>query len=164
MAKDKYVKKNRKRRSFYEPQSKVFNDWLDAQTDLGMSIQLLIADAIETYGSGDAIEAYFRTRIAGGIPEKPKPSEAKAVSQFTGAVGAETLVEPVVEKPLPAPVERVLPASPVKPEATVQDVVTPLPAVAEQAPTPAPVSVPAEDDDAYDPIAIMMQDVGSKVK
>lgn len=58
-------KQNRpKRRSFYEPESKKLIDWLNAQHDLGTSLQLIIVDAIQKYGDGDVIKAYLKTREA----------------------------------------------------------------------------------------------------
>jgi len=56
------TEKKRKRRSFWEPESDKVIDWLDAQTDLGTSLQLIIVDAIQQYGKGDVIKAHLTQR------------------------------------------------------------------------------------------------------
>jgi len=52
----------RKRRSFWEPDSPSVKAWLDAQTELGTSLQLIIVDAIRKYGQGDVIKAHLNQR------------------------------------------------------------------------------------------------------
>lgn len=55
-------KKQRPRRTFYEPDQQYIVDWLDSQKNLGMSLQLIITDAIYRYGNGDVIEQYIARR------------------------------------------------------------------------------------------------------
>lgn len=52
----------RKRRTFWEPESERLIAWLDAQADLGTSLQLIIVDAIKKYGEGDVIKAHLKQR------------------------------------------------------------------------------------------------------
>jgi hypothetical protein len=52
----------RKRRTFWEPESERLVAWLDAQADLGTSLQLIIVDAIKKYGEGDVIKAHLKQR------------------------------------------------------------------------------------------------------
>lgn len=71
MAKDS-KRKTRKRRSFWEPESKELVAWLNSQADLGKSLQLIIVDAIHQYGRGDAVDAYLQRRIDGDFKsERP---------------------------------------------------------------------------------------------
>lgn len=55
-------KKQRKRRSFWEPDSPALLKWLDEQNELGTSLQLIIVDAIHKYGEGDVIKAHLSQR------------------------------------------------------------------------------------------------------
>jgi len=55
-------KKQRPRRTFYEPDQQYIVDWLDSQHNLGTSLQLIITDAIHRYGEGDVIEQYIARR------------------------------------------------------------------------------------------------------
>lgn len=55
-------KKQRKRRSFWEPDSPALIKWLDEQNELGTSLQLIIVDAIHKYGEGDVIKAHLSQR------------------------------------------------------------------------------------------------------
>lgn len=52
----------RKRRSFWEPDSPAIRQWIDAQHDLGVSLQLIIVDALARYGNGDVILAHLAER------------------------------------------------------------------------------------------------------
>lgn len=52
-----------KRRSFNEPDAKELTTWLNNQKNLGISLQLIIVDAISKYGKGDAIETHLTRRI-----------------------------------------------------------------------------------------------------
>lgn len=52
----------RKRRSFYTPDSKAVAAWIDAQSDLGMSLQIVAVDAMARYGKGDVVKAYLKHR------------------------------------------------------------------------------------------------------
>lgn len=65
-------KEKRKRRSFWEPESETIVNWLNQQTDLGTSLQLIIVDAIEKYGDGDVIKAYLTQRES-GLGQIPRP-------------------------------------------------------------------------------------------
>ncbi|WP_078598408.1 hypothetical protein [Evansella clarkii] len=75
--------KKRKRRSFWEPDSEKLISWLDEQSDLGTSLQLIIVDAIHKYGEGDVIKAHLNQRENAyytGEPESPvrKPVQKSA--------------------------------------------------------------------------------------
>ncbi|OMF76745.1 hypothetical protein [Paenibacillus glucanolyticus] len=53
----------RKRISFWESESKEIRDWCKAQSNLGTSLELIIADAIKVYGEGDVIKAFLNQRM-----------------------------------------------------------------------------------------------------
>lgn len=69
--------KKRKRRSFWEPESEQVITWLDAQTDLGTSLQLIIVDAIRTYGKGDVIKAHLAQRERFDQESAPQPLDKR---------------------------------------------------------------------------------------
>ncbi|MGC6586200.1 hypothetical protein ACPV3A_14680 [Paenibacillus sp. Dod16] len=53
----------RKRISFWESESKEIRDWCKAQANLGTSLDLIIQDALQTYGEGDVIKAHLNQRM-----------------------------------------------------------------------------------------------------
>ncbi|WP_145142276.1 hypothetical protein [Paenibacillus sp. Y412MC10] len=57
------MSEKRKRVSFWESESKEIRDWCKAQANLGTSLDLIIADAIQAYGKGDVIKAYLSQRM-----------------------------------------------------------------------------------------------------
>lgn len=147
----------RKRRSFFEPDSPVLTEWLAQQNDLGVSLQLIIVDAIRNYGEGDVIQAFLTARESvTGEPQVrsslPKPNAvlhppvvAKAAPKAPAPsieedAPSETAPEPQVDE---LPVER-------KPE----------PVKAKAAPVAQETAPQAASDDG-DPLAIMFADVGS---
>ncbi|MBD7970284.1 hypothetical protein [Paenibacillus gallinarum] len=52
-----------KRISFWESENEVIRQWCKDQTNLGTSLDLIIADAIKVYGKGDVIKAYLNQRM-----------------------------------------------------------------------------------------------------
>lgn len=64
--------KKRKRRSFWEPESEKIVSWLNGQSDLGTSLQLIIVDAIHKYGEGDVIKAHLNQRESYGYERQPE--------------------------------------------------------------------------------------------
>lgn len=95
-------KKQRKRRSFWEPDSPALIKWLDEQNELGTSLQLIIVDAIHKYGEGDVIKAHLSQReqqyYANEAAAPMTPKTATAVS--TTPVAPVQQVEPTyVEQP-----------------------------------------------------------------
>lgn len=57
------MSEKRKRISFWESESEEIKEWCKAQTNLGTSLDLIIADAIQVYGKGDVIKAYLNQRM-----------------------------------------------------------------------------------------------------
>ncbi|KQY91035.1 hypothetical protein ASD24_24885 [Paenibacillus sp. Root52] len=57
------MSENRKRISFWEPESPVIQNWIKNQTSLGKSLELIIADAMMVYGEGDVIHSYLNLRV-----------------------------------------------------------------------------------------------------
>lgn len=110
----------RKRKSFWEPEQPHIKEWIANQKDLGRSIQLLAADAIQKYGQGDAIEAMVNMQT-GGTPMPTAPV---------------TPTPAPVETPQPTPVQQ---AADVLPPPVTQPVQTPAPPANTQA-TAAPAS------------------------
>lgn len=113
----------RKRKSFWEPEQPHIKEWIANQKDLGRSIQLLAADAIQKYGHGDAIEAMVNMQT-GGTPMPMAPV---------------TPTPAPVETPQPAPVQQ---AADVLPPPVTQPVQTPAPQAAPPVNTQA-TAVPA---------------------
>lgn len=178
--------KKRKRRSFWEPDSEKVVAWLDAQTDLGTTLQLVAVDAIRKYGEGDAIKAHLTQRehaafdweVQQGEPEPirtPQPVQ-KPVQEMVLITTPKQEIPPVSE---PAPElpflnqnqdldddldqtdESEEQEQPKMPEPDDFDVAS---AIAGAASEKDDVQYDDEDDDeAFDPIAIMMKDSGSKL-
>lgn len=154
--------KKRKRRSFWEPDSPQLNAWLDAQTDLGTSLQLIIVDAIQKYGEGDVIKSYLtRREVAfrdGEAPEKQDDNQATYTIEGTGSeVGLKTPKKEVKK-------------APAKEEALSLDLAdddneTPFDvgAAIGRAVDEKDANEKAGNEEDYDPIAIMMGDIGSKL-
>lgn len=90
-------KEKRKRRSFWEPESETIVNWLNQQTDLGTSLQLIIVDAIKKYGNGDVIKAYLAQREF-GLGRTPRQVQATEIRP-TQKRYEEPRVEQRTEKP-----------------------------------------------------------------
>lgn len=188
-------KEKRKRRSFWEPESETIVNWLNQQTDLGTSLQLIIVDAIEKYGNGDVIKAYL-TRRESGLGQILRPAQVTETSPIQ-----ERYEEPRVEQRTEQPDVRREPVRESRPEVPVQQeqAYTPEPQgdvtdillkdleeyrakpeqqaqrrttrpqpvrqepVKQKQPTQQPESQhQTELADDYDPIEVMMGDVGSR--
>lgn len=103
--------KKRKRRTFWEPESPNVVAWLNAQGDLGMSLQLIIVEAMNKYGTDDVIQSHLRQLEAGGqarptmrpveetvtpqAPPAPQPQPAEPVRQ----AAPQPLRQPVAPPP-----------------------------------------------------------------
>lgn len=173
--------KKRKRRSFWEPDSEKVVAWLDAQTDLGTSLQLVLVDAIRKYGEGDAIKAHLNQRENAAfdwevqqVEAVPRPVRHTPVKEVQETV---VITAPIHEIPTVPEPEPELPSNlnqdldqtdepeereqPKIPEPDDFDVTS---AIADAVSEKDDVQYDDEDDDeAFDPIAIMMKDSGSKL-
>jgi len=130
----------RKRRSFYVPESPKMRAWLDNQKDLGLSLQVLIRDALERYGEGDVAEGYIRKYIAEG--------DAQTTPVATDKVKVDKV--PVDDRP---------------PQESDDDTHGPvIPAQwNDQEKTEEPEETSTDDTDDYDdPLSVMFQDIGSQ--
>ena len=160
-------KQRRRRRSFYQPESDILTKWLDEQDNLGRSLQLVIIDAIRNYGEGDVITAFLDKRgqlIDDGAIVKPEQQEMPKTSKPK----KQTAVEPVAKKTEPRQVEPVREDAE-QPVEREQDDKRPIPNRLKQdtervLPTRQSPEQKSEDGDTYDPIAVMMQDIGSSLK
>lgn len=126
--------KKRKRRTFWEPESPNVVAWLNAQGDLGMSLQLIIVEAMNKYGTDDVIQSHLRQLESGGQARPTMRPVEEAVAT------TDTPVTP----PVPQQAEPVRQAAPQPPRQPV-------------APPPAP-------DAEYDPISIMLGDAESRFR
>lgn len=118
MAKKATKKPTRKRRSFFEPESRVLAEWLAQQNDLGVSLQLIIVDAIRNYGEGDVIQAFLTAResvtgepqVTSSLPtpkaaeQAPEPVKAAPKAQ-TPSIKAEAVVPEDADELPPEPVQ-----------------------------------------------------------
>lgn len=156
-------KPTRKRRSFFEPESKVLAEWLADQNDLGVSLQLIIVDAIRNYGEGDVIQAFLKARetLPGEVPVTTASSEAvKQVSLFAEAKlkaeakGKSKPKAQAVVEPEPRP-DAELPVDDLPVEPKIETPAKPEPA------KPEPKA--SEPKAEYDPLDIMFQDIGSSM-
>lgn len=131
--------KKRKRRTFWEPESPNVVAWLNAQGDLGMSLQLIIVEAMNKYGTDDVIQSHLRQLEAGG---QARPT-MRPVEEMVEATDA-----PVTPQAPPAPQPQS--AEPVR----------------QAAPQPPrqPVAPPPAQDAEYDPISIMLGDAESRFR
>ena len=173
----------RKRRSFWEPESEALKAWLDAQNDLGVSLQLIIVDAMQTYGAGDVIKAHLSQREAELADRLAQPVQRVLTAEPVQALPEPELLqaepepqeksEPVVHpEPEPEPTEQEVEA-----RVDVNEVKTtvkpsqpaPKPQLfTEQKPQPSTTTSAqqasgAEDEEEYDPIAVLMNDIGSRL-
>lgn len=139
----------RKRRTFWEPESPAVQEWLANQKDLGMSLQLIIVDAINAYGSGDVIQTHLSNRMNGQV-SAPAPT-------------VETLVQQAVQQ---AP-QQLAPQAPRPPAPHVTQAqptpVQPAQFTPEPAPQPQRKPVAPQANDA-DPLAVMFGDLGSQTR
>lgn len=154
--------KKRKRRSFWEPESKRVVDWLNAQDNVSTSLQLIITDAIRRYGDGDAITNHIM-----GMEEDPIDDLRVDVKPVTRQprvskkkIEPEVNIEPTqievpeeeveIEKEVDV-VEDIKPVEVIKPV----EIEKPKVVVAQEE--------EIEDDDEYDPISVMMGDIGARL-
>lgn len=180
MAKRQTKKASRKRRSFFEPESKVLSEWLAQQNDLGVSLQLIIVDAIRNYGDGDVIQAFLTAResVPGeprvtasetldGIQQTAKQPKATPKAAPVPIAKEEEEAAPKVKTPKPeaTPETRILmpvvespQPVPVEPKAEPVKPLTAPVKPAAKAPTPEPEDAPL---DASDPLAVMFGDIES---
>lgn len=174
-----HEEKKRKRRSFWEPESEKVIEWLDAQTDLGTSLQLIIVDAIRQYGKGDVIKAHLTQRermyqdaTMQPLAERPSRPNGQAILPEPSVPATETddRIESN-EAPEPVPPTVSAPEAAEEPEGDDQDMeldfepeLTPesesddKPSFDIQDMRP---DAEAKQESDYDPIAIMMNDIGS---
>ena len=141
----------RKRRTFWEPESPAVQEWLANQKDLGMSLQLIIVDAINAYGSGDVIQTHLSNRMNGQAPA-PTPTVDTLVQQAVQQ--APQQLAPQAPRP-PAPQVTQAQAQ-AQPTPVQQASFTPEPA---PQPQRKPVAPQAND---VDPVAVMFGDLGSQ--
>lgn len=127
--------KKRKRRTFWEPESPNVVAWLNAQGDLGMSLQLIIVEAMNKYGTDDVIQSHLRQLESNGQAQPTMRPVEEAV----------TTTDASVTPPAPQPAEPVRQAAPQAPQQPVAP------------PPPAP-------DAEYDPISIMLGDAESRFR
>lgn len=176
----------RKRRSFWEPESETLKAWLDAQNDLGVSLQLIIVDAMQTYGGGDVIKAHLSQREAELADRLAQPAQRVLTTEPVQALPEPELLHAVPEPQPQAKSEPVVHPEP-EPEPTelevearveVNEVKTtvkptqpaPKPQLfTEQKPQPSTTTSAqqasgAEDEEEYDPIAVLMNDIGSRLQ
>lgn len=134
----------RKRRTFWEPESPAVQEWLANQKDLGMSLQLIIVDAINAYGSGDVIQTHLSNRMNGQVAA---PAPAPTV---------DALVQQAVQQ---AP----QPPRPPEPQVTQAQPTPVQPAQFTPEPAPQPQRKPvAPQANDVDPVAVMFGDLGSQ--
>lgn len=175
--------KKRKRRSFWEPESEKLVEWLDAQTDLGTSLQLIIVDAIHKYGEGDVIKAHLNQRenfyydtetqtpVRKLAPMKavsrPEPTEPNKEEDITtplakSAPGQTDEVSPPHVSELETDSELELEAEALEETESARD--------SDDTPTLDISDIMSDEDEnieevpAYDPLSIMMEDIGSTIK
>lgn len=137
--------KKRKRRTFWEPESPNVVAWLNAQGDLGMSLQLIIVEAMNKYGTDDVIQSHLRQLEANGQPTPPR-----APADMTPQPSVP--VEPQRQAPTPAPVQ---------PQSQPPQQAAPQP-LANMAPQP-PQAPPSADAE-YDPISVLLGDASSRMR
>ncbi|MCC2252726.1 hypothetical protein JUJ52_22655 [Virgibacillus sp. AGTR] len=151
--------KKRKRRSFWEPDSKKIVSWLDSQTDLGTSLQLIIVDAIRKYGEGDVIKSHLNQRETlyneTELQTTPTKPVRKEVLKDAGDYDKNTpkeLEQEVEFESEPEDVQLI-----VQHESNSDDEMS-----SDNVNTTAETTgEDKEDEPEYDPIAVMFQDTGS---
>lgn len=174
--------KKRKRRSFWEPESEKIVSWLNDQSDLGTSLQLIIVDAIHNYGEGDVIKAHLNQRESFGYENEPQTPARKPVRNSAPSLSKDTSEEEPEEQALPQVSEpegrQVSGGGPEQESEQELDIEAELESDVESeneavgdeevAFDTADLMSGAEDEEQgkgeepeYDPIAIMMQDSGS---
>lgn len=141
----------RKRRTFWEPESPAVQEWLANQKDLGMSLQLIIVDAINAYGSGDVIQTHLSNRMNGQVAAPaPAPTVDALVQQAVQQAPQQLAPQP----PRP-PAPQVTQAQPTP--------VQQAPFTPEPAPQPQPQRKPvAPQANDIDPVAVLFGDLGSQ--
>lgn len=135
--------KKRKRRTFWEPDAPVIQEWLANQKDLGMSLQLIIGDAIKNYGTDDVIQTHLLARA--GQPATPP--------------------ERLAQQALQQAPQQFTPQPPRQPEPQPQAQPTPVQPAQFNPTPPAPQAQPQAQPFAgeeVNPIDILFADAGSK--
>lgn len=163
MAKDnKDTQKSRKRRTFWEPDSKSIVDWLDNQQNLGTSLQVIVIDAIRKYGNGDVVTTFFERREetldeseVNVSVKKPKPKK-EVVSE--PKVELERDVEP---DPTPIPEQK---EKSYEPEPLKEEVIDKKEQVEPSSYMFDDTEELDSDDGMLDPISMMIQEQSSKDK
>lgn len=93
----KASKKTRKRRTFWEPESKELQAWLKEQDNLGLSLQLLIVDAMHKYGEGDVIRSLIAQKALDinfdNAPNISQNQEVKRPTRKQATAFVETVLE-----------------------------------------------------------------------
>lgn len=158
--------KKPKRRSFWEPESEKLVAWLNDQSDLGTSLELIIVDALHKYGEGDVIKSYLRQREEAFYQNEPQSTPKQPVREPIQQV--ETSVEQAVEES-PTVVEEVVADS--EPEIPIDIEEPELESDYDEDDEPFDIDeiVSRSDDESpseekepeYDPLSIMFQDSGS---
>lgn len=146
-------KARRKRRSFFEPESKTVVNWMDSQHNLGVSLQLIIVDAIHKYGKGDALEVHLSQRdetVEGNITVHAKNPNVI----LDRIINNDNHLEPTIKE------------EPQEEEVTVEKEVK----VKKEKPVKQKVKsddkkeVPIEEEDEYNPLDVMFGDANSKLE
>lgn len=167
------AKKDRKRRSFWEPDSKKVVDWINNQTDLGTSLQLIIVDAMHKYGEGDVIKAHLNQREqypGQEVPTKgnaaisrPEPLDVRPTGTDDRGAESEEPVLPSFSEPEGAEdsgweTEPEMELDSVSVETTENEIDDDSPFDIDDLTREGESQ---EKEPEYDPVSIMMQDIGS---
>lgn len=108
MSEDNKVKQRpHKRRTFREPDSKSVIEWLDNQQDLGISIHLIVSDAIRKYGNGDVVTTFIERRDETldesevNVPVTKSKSKKEVVTEPKEKILPKRESEPEIKEPTP---------------------------------------------------------------
>ncbi|MEK4277584.1 hypothetical protein [Paenibacillus sp. FSL R7-0026] len=97
------MSEKRKRITFWESESEVIREWCKAQTNLGTSFDLIIADAIKAYGKGDVIKAHLNQRMldmqSEGQSQYQPSQHVSPRSEATSTSSATVPSEPRTQQP-----------------------------------------------------------------
>lgn len=152
----------RKRRTFWQPDSPLVQEWLDNQNDLGVSLQLIITEAIQKHGVSDVIASHIEQMISTEVHDAPVTPQRQPV------VRPEIAVKPPIITQPEQLVAEVIPA--VEPEdVPVMDDVVKEPVAQTNKPIEQPQNKPDAQEttegsssdafsDNYDPIEVMLRD------
>lgn len=171
--------KHRKRRTFWEPDSKKAKEWLDSQNNISVSIQFIILDAINRYGCGDVIQAFLEHQaglddiVAPIQTEKQveKPTTTEEIVQTVRPVKqviepSAKKVEPKEQKVTPTPEPKREQATRSVPERKKDKPKTIREKIDETLDVEIQVMQEEEarrrkNEQEYDPVQIMLNDVGA---